>query len=246
MSGRASWNALAVLRNDANSQFGTFNTWALSGGYRLTPTLRAVASSGTSFQAPTLNQLYFPGYGVATRTPQTSMASEFGLRYTQGDLVLGAVAYYNEVKGFIVPSTNTQSDLAVLRGVTLSSAFQNSGIHYIASYDYADPRTQPDYLRVVRVAQHVANFRLTGRSSWGNWFGELKLSSDREDAKLNSSILRETLAGYGLVNVGASWQINKDLTMQARLNNLTDAHYMLANGYSVPGANLFVALAWTL
>ncbi|MDP3412661.1 MAG: TonB-dependent receptor plug domain-containing protein, partial [Polaromonas sp.] len=32
---RERWNALAVIRNDKNSQFGSFNNWALSAGYRL-------------------------------------------------------------------------------------------------------------------------------------------------------------------------------------------------------------------
>ena len=73
---RDSWNALAVLRNDNNSQFGSFNNWALSGGYKLSPQWRAVTSMGTSFQAPTFNQLYYPSSGDVTLTPQRNFSRE--------------------------------------------------------------------------------------------------------------------------------------------------------------------------
>jgi vitamin B12 transporter len=245
---RDSWNALAVLRNDHNSQFGSFNTWALSGGYRLTPSLRAVASMGTSFQAPTLNQLYYPltdGFkGDPTLTPQTNRASEFGLKHQQGPLMMGAVVYYNEIQGFISPSTNAQSSMAVLRGVTLSADLQSGETRYSVSYDYADPRSYSskpalDDLRLPRVAQNMFNARVTQRLGDVNLFGELKLSSDREDGKV-------VLHGYGLMNLGATWKLRKDLTLLGRINNLTDTQYMLANGYAMPGRNVFASLTWSL
>ena len=245
------WNALAVLRNDANSQFGSFNNWALSGGYKLTPSLRAIASMGTSFQAPTLNQLYYPLIppstykGDPTLTPQTNRASELGLKYQEGSLALGAVVYYSEIQGFISPSTNVQSSLAVLRGVTLSGDIQSGRTNYSLSYDYADPRTQPNDLRLVRVAQNVFNARVTHRLGDVNVFGELKLSGDREDAKVVGAG-RDILPGYSLINAGLTWKLRKDLTLLGRINNLTDTQYMLANGYSVPGRNLFVSLSWLI
>jgi vitamin B12 transporter len=40
--------------------------------------------------------------------------------------------------------------------------------------------------------------------------------------------------------------VRKDLTLQARVNNVTDKQYTLANTYSMPGRNVFVSLAWSL
>lgn len=59
-----------MLRRDDNTQFGGFDNWALSGGYKLAAHWRAVASFGTSFQAPNFNQLYYPDYGTPTLAPQ--------------------------------------------------------------------------------------------------------------------------------------------------------------------------------
>ncbi|MBI2750314.1 MAG: TonB-dependent receptor [Burkholderiales bacterium] len=247
---RPGWNALAVARNDDNSQFGNVSNWALSGGYRLTDALRAVGSVGTSFQAPTFNQLYFPGFGNTALTPQRNRATELGLKYQAGNLSLGAVAYNNDIQGFIIPQTNVQSSLAVLRGVTLTAAAQVGETSYTLSYDYADPRsysTNPasNDLRLVRVAQNLFNARVNHRMGPISVFGELKLSGDREDSNLAFSG-RDVLPGYTLLNVGATWQVQKNVSVLGRINNLTDAQYMLANTYSMPGRNLFVSVNWAL
>lgn len=247
---RRDWNALAVVRNDDNSQFGSFNNWSLSGGYRLTANLRAIASVGTSFQAPTFNQLYYPNYGNTALVPQMNRAAEAGLKFQRGNTMLSAVIYRNDIQGFINTATNEQSSLAVLRGVTLSASVQSGATSYTVSYDYADPRSyattaSSNDVRLVRVAQHMVNARVSHQLGSVTAFGELRLSSDRED---NNFALtgRDTLAGYSLLNMGVNWKIQKNVSMLARLNNLTDASYMLANGYSMPGRNLFVSVAWSL
>ena len=239
---RDQWNALLVLRNDNNSQFGSFNNWAISGGYKLSNSLRALASLGTSFQAPTFNQLYYPGFGKATLTPQRNHASELGLRYSAGGLNLSAVLYQNEIQGFILPATNVQSAMATLRGLTLSVERQVGNTNYSASYDYADPRSQPNDLRLVRVAKNVMNLQARHKIGVVSVFGEFKLSSNREDNNL-AFTGRDTLAGYGLLNVGATWKVRKDLSLLGRISNLTDANYSVANTYSRPGRNAFVSLS---
>jgi vitamin B12 transporter len=245
------WNALAVLRHDDNSQFGGFDNWALSGGYKLTQHWRAVASLGTSFQAPTFNQLYSPligNYkGDPTLTPQKNRASELGLKYQRDAISASATVYYNEIQGFIAPSTNTQSSLAVLRGVTLSLRNQVGDTSYTVSYDYADPHAQPGDVRLVRVARNVLNFNLNQRMGAFNVFGELKLSSDREDA-YSSALKKNTvvLGGYSLINLGLDWKVNKELSLLTRINNLADKKYVLADGYAMPGRNAFVSLSWAM
>ncbi len=245
---RDGWNALAVLRRDENSQFGGFDNWALSGGYKLTDSLRVIASLGTSFQAPTFNQLYYPGYGNPSLTPQLNHAKEFGLKYSAAGLNLGAVVYHNEIDGFILPATNTQSSMAVLRGVTFSADVQHGNSNYAISYDYADPRSRSsdpltDNQRLVRVARNTLNMTARHRLGDVTMFGELKLASDREDNNL-SFTGRDKLGGYGLLNLGATWKLNKELSLLGRINNVTDKNYVLANGYSMPGRNAYVALSW--
>lgn len=237
------WSALAVLRHDKNSQFGGFTNWSLSAAYSLTPAWRAVASSGTSFQAPSFNQLYYPGFGNPALTPQQNRSNELGLKYRQDVWHAEATVYQNDVRGFINPSNNVQSALAILRGLTLSAGWKSGADQLSASYDYADPRTQPNNLRLLRIARHVWNLRAQHQWNEVSIFTELKYSSDRQDNNLSFSG-RDTLAAYSLLNVGANWQLSPQLALLVRVNNLTDKHYVLANTYSMPGRNAFASLSW--
>lgn len=240
---RGDWDAFAVIRNDYNSQFGSFNNWSLSGAYKILPAWRLVANAGTSFQAPSFNQLYFPGFGNTALTPQHNRSNEMGVKYQEGAQTFSAIAYQNEVQGFINPSTNVQSALARLRGVTLSAAWQAGATQYSASYDYTDPRTKPNNLRLVRIARNTLNLRVHHQGRELAVFAEFKLASDREDNNLSFNG-RDKLGGYGLLNVGANWKIAQDLSVLIRANNMLDKQYALANTYSTPGRNLFVTLSW--
>ncbi len=244
----AFWNALGVIRSDNNSQFGSFRNWSLSGGHQLGGGIRAVASVGTSFQAPSFNQLYFPGFGNTALMPQRNKSEELGLRYRKGDLNLGLVTYRNAIDGFITPATNVQISRAVLRGATLSVDTLVGRTSVAASYDYADPRAvtaaaASNDLPLVRIARNLINARVSHPLGNMRLIGELKLSGSRQDNNLNFNG-RDTLAGYGLLNLGVDWKLGNGLSALMRLNNATDAQYQLANTYSTPGRNLFASVSW--
>lgn len=245
------WDALATVRNDRNSQFGSFNTWALSGGYKLNGQFRLVGSAGTTSQAPTFNQLYWPcgtpcsptSYrGNPSLTPQQGRSKEIGLSYQKGSARASAVLYHNKVQGFITPSTNAQSDQAVLKGVTLSLEKTWGPTLLTVSYDHADPRLKPSNDRVVRVARNVLHTQVDHQHGAWRSFVELRLSSDREDTKWPG---RVTLPGYGLVNLGTAYQISPQWSVRARLNNVTAKTYSQANGFATPGRNLFMSMNWS-
>lgn len=238
---RDAWDSLATVRRDQNSQFGSFNTWALSGGYKLNGQFRLVGSAGTTFQAPSFNQLYFPGFGNPDLKPQQGRAQEIGLRYQQGSTRASAVLYRNEVKGFITPATNAQSNLAVLKGITLALDQSWGATALSLSYDHADPRLKPSNDRVTRVARNLLRAQVSHQHGAWKPYAELRLSSNREDTQWPG---RVTLPGYGLLNVGTSYKLNTNTSLQARLNNVTDKNYSLANGFTTPGRNLFVSLNW--
>ncbi len=238
---RSSWDALLTARHDRNSQFGSFANCAMSGGYKLNERWRLIGSVGTTFQAPSFNQLYWPSFGNPDLAPQKGRAQELGVRYQQGRTRASAVVYRNDVKGFIDPATNNQFSLAVLKGITLAWEHSWGSTAVALSYDRSDPRLKPSNDRVTRVARDMLRAQLSYRAGAWKPFAELRLSSDREDTRFPS---RVRLAGYGVVNVGASYQINPNLSLAVRVNNLTDKAYSLADGFSTPGRNAFVSLQW--
>ena len=71
----------------------------------LTPALRLNASYGTSFRAPTFNELYYPGYGLESNRPEEGRNREIGIRYEQNGTMLGATAYRNKLTDLLVNTT---------------------------------------------------------------------------------------------------------------------------------------------
>ena len=97
----------------------------------------------------------------------------------------------------------------------------------------------------MRVAHNVLNARVNHRLGALSAFAELKVSSDREDNNLAFNG-RDVLPGYTLLNVGATWDVQKNVSILGRINNLSDERYMLANTYAMPGRNVYVSVNWAL
>ena len=235
------WDALVTVRYDKNSQFGSVTSWALSGGYRFNDVWRLVGSVGTTFQAPSFNQLYYPEFGNATLTPQRGRSQELGLRYHSGNTRAGMTVYQNKIAGFITPATNEQSERAELKGVTLNWEQRWGPTSLTASYDYTRAHLRPSDLPLPRRANHVLQARLTHEVAGWQPFAEIKWVSHREDSRFPG---RVTLPGYGVLNVGTRYAINRHWQLQARLNNVLDKKYTHAYGYTTPRRNVFVSLDW--
>ena len=69
---------------------------------------------------------------------------------------------------------------------------------------------------------------------------EVVLSGDRYDDAANKS----RLAGYGLVNLYASYQLDRDWTALVRWNNVGDKQYDLARNYSTPMGKVFAGIRY--
>lgn len=97
----------AEVRSDRNTAYGEHTTgrlgvrWPLLGvGGEGSPwSLRALA--GTSFRAPSFNDLVYPGYGVATIRPEKGTSIEFGIDW-RGAAVDGGLTWFrNDLRDLI-------------------------------------------------------------------------------------------------------------------------------------------------
>ncbi|MGX8884234.1 TonB-dependent receptor domain-containing protein [Methylovorus sp. SPW-M1] len=241
----------ANSRLDQNSQFGDKTTGSLGYAYQINPQWRAHALYGTAFNAPTFNQLYSPlqgrYIGNPNLKPEEAENGEIGLQFSQGGQRISAIYYKNKVDNLIItPSVGTTTppinvNKADLKGLTLS---------YNGSWDRTQVYGNADFLRaedadtgnwLPRRAREHGALGLT--QTWGDWqFGsEIESSGHRFDDTANA--LR--LSGYTQVNVFTNYRINQDWSVNARVNNLFDREYELAQNYGTFGTNLFVTLRYS-
>lgn len=238
-SGAHSWQA--NLRQDRNSQFGSDSTGFVGYGLRLARAWRAHASYGTSFVAPSFNQLYYPGFSNPSLQPERGRNRELGLAYAQGGQELKLVRFDNRIRGFIADST-TPENIARTRidGWTLGYTGQLQRLALRASYDALDPRNQVTDRLLPRRARHQATVGTDVRH--GSWrFGTSVLHvGQRYDDAANT----RPLGAYTTVDVYADWQFERDLSLQFKVNNLADKQFETAYGYNQPGRGAFVTLRW--
>ena len=239
-SGQASW------RHDRNSQYGHENTVNLGYAFAVAPGWRLGAAGGTSFNAPSFNQLYWPGFGNPALQPEEGKQAELSLRYEQGVHRAGLQVYEQRMRGYITAGpAPTNVPRARFRGVSLSYDGRLAGWDLTGALDWTDPRN---------VTENVANHdRLLPRRAqrslkagahrdFGAWTAGATFTafSHRFDDAANQT----RLPGYGTLDLRADWRFAADWTLQARLNNLADRRYETALGYNQPGREAYLTLRW--
>ncbi len=240
------WNA--SLRRDRNSQFGTKSTGAAGYGYALTPSWRVLGSYGTSFVAPSFNQLYFPNFGNPLLEAETGKHAEIGLRYNAGDTALRAAWYEHRYRGFITSGAAPQNlPYAKITGLTLAYEGRWRELALSAALDHTDPRNDTagsaNYdKQLPRRAKDM--LRLGADWSGGPWSAGATLAafSHRYDNAANTV----RLGGYATLDLRAEWAATRDWALGLKLNNLGDQRYETSLGYDQPGREAFVTARYTL
>ena len=243
-------------RHDDDSEFGGQDNGSLAYAYAFAPNWRATASAGTAFRAPTLYQR-FSRYGMPNLKPETSRNFEAGVKYAQQASSFGAILYRNTIDDMIAyvsgpgncvngspgnqyPGCYGNTKRAQLEGVTLSTAQQLGRFNLRASLDLQNPRDLDSGKQLARRSRQHATLAADTRLAGWTLGAEAQLSGRRYEDAANT----KPLGGYSLFNLHASTEIGKDLTLLARIDNLTDKDYQLANGYYTQGRLVYVGLKW--
>lgn len=243
------------LRNDDNSQFGSKVTGSVGYGYRLTSALRANASYGTSFRAPTFNDLYYPGYGITSNKPEKGKNAEMALHYDDGTEQLSVVYYRNRITDLLAFSNTCPVETtthpygctfnvnqATIRGLSLSGSTRVGQFTIKGSLDFLDPHDDSNDKTLARRAKRHGSMALEHHAGAITTGAELLFSSERFDDAKN----KNRLGGYGLLNLYASYDFAPSWSLFGRWNNVLDKDYELAKNYATAGSSLFVGVRYAM
>ncbi|MBU68883.1 MAG: TonB-dependent receptor [Cupriavidus sp.] len=245
--GRIGRNQLQLnARNDHYSDFGNQGSFFAGYGFDLTEQLKLIANVSNAFRAPTFNELYYPGFGQPNLKPERAKSAEVGVQFdTAGAGLLRVTAFETRYDDLIV-STLTAPGLylaqnvnkARVQGVEASWRATVWGTDLGANVTFQNPLDETNNTQLLRRARRHASFDV-GRN-FGNWRfgGEWLISSSRLDSG------SRTLGGYGIVNLNARYNIDKQWFVAARVENLFDKNYMLAYPYNTQGRAGFITLGW--
>ena len=246
-----SHHASLSVRHDNSSQYGANTNGSAAYGYHIAPQLRLNASIGTSFRAPTFNELYYPSYGVSSNKPERARNAEVGVYYEENQLQWSASYYQNKVKDLLV-STNVcpverdthaygcayNVNKATMSGLTIAGTWQLDALKLRGTVDLQDPRDDTTGLRLARRSKQHGNLSAEYRIAQTNFGIEAHLSGDRFDDQPN----KKRLAGYALTNLFVKHQFDPKWALLARWNNVANKKYELVKNYATAGSNVFVGI----
>lgn len=245
------------LREDHNTQFGTYTTGGAGYGYRITPEWRVTASYGNAFKAPTFNQLYFPNFGNPNLSPEKSENVEASVSYEIAKLNASVTVFDNRIRDLIEfsgpPSGFDPINVAKAEiiGATFVGGWNiTDNLLLNGNLTVQSPRNEKTDELLIRRGNRYGTASLL--HTWGDlqWGAEMTGASTRYNNAANTKVMQ----GYVLVNLTANYRLNPEWKLEARANNVFDKNYVLAYTgnaadsvpYNTAGSNLFVGLRYQM
>lgn len=239
------------VRRDDFSDFGGQNSWLAGYGFDITPAWKATAMQSTAFNAPTFNQLFFPGFGNPNLQPERARSTELGLQYS-GDIGVARLIWFRtRYEDLIVNVTSQSTGLLVptnvararVEGWELSYAGQIAGWDLRAALTLQDPVNETTGQQLQRRATAYGSLSVARTVGQWRFGGDLTAADQRPDLTIVGSRPTE-LAGYTVLNLVARYNVTKSLSLAARLENAFDRDYQLAHGYNTRPRGVFFTVAW--
>lgn len=240
----------ADLRHDRNSVYGGSTTGRLGWSMEVARNLRLRALFGSTFRAPSFNELFYPGYGVPSVTPERGQSVELGLNWRAGGSEAALTVYQNRVREMIgfeannalcPPGPAYQYGCARnightrLQGATLSGSQRWGGWRLSATIDVLDAQDRDREVRLTRRAAHQESLAADyGVGAWN--FGAALLAVGRRPEG------SATLAAYETLDLRARWRFAPQWQIEAKLLNATNRAYEPARDYQSLGRQAWIGV----
>ncbi len=238
-----SWLFDSALRHDSVTGYGDEQTYQLSAGYQLNSAWLVRLSQGTGFKVPTFNELYWPQFGNPDLKPEQSLSRELGVEWLDGPWQLSATVFDRDLTNHIQRAGDRLENvlLATVKGAELSLGWQQQHWQTAASYTYLDGKNE-------RTGGQLTN-RPHNKLSW-------QLNYQWQDTQIGINALYQSeaysvnypnsaqLGSFVIWGLGVSQQLNSDLTLRAKVDNLFDKTYQTNLGYQQAGIEFGLSLQW--
>jgi vitamin B12 transporter len=216
---------------------------------------RLKASVGTGFKAPTLDELFhsYPIFGFFANPnlqPESSHGYELGFdqTLTSAALSFGATYFRNNIRNLINDNAQFTSYANVGRartqGVESFIAYQPTRtVSMRLDYTYTEATDEILNQELLRRPKHKASLN-------GSWQATTRLSlhttvlavGDWADGNRNFSIPRLRAPGYTTVDLAANFDLNRNLALFGRIDNLFNRRYENPTGFLHPGVGAYAGI----
>lgn len=237
----------ANVRYDHVEDSGSDFTGYLGYSYDITDEWKAIATLSSSFQAPTMYQLYDVANGNKGLESEKSKAAELGIQYASGDTTFRATAFEWRTRDLVewaadAPGAWTGKYYNVGKaknyGIELTGSTKIYGFDLKANATFQNPKNRDNDTRLARRAKQTASLEIG--KTWGSFYGDINVVYSGK--RKNSDYDAEWLGSYTIVNLDARYEINKHLDVYGRIENLFNKDYETVDGYNQTGAAAYVGI----
>ena len=248
----AGWSWQADVRRDSSADYSAVSTGRLGGGVALMPGLRLRALAGTTFRAPSFNDLYYPNYGVANLRPERGRSTEMGLVWQGDEGQASATVYRNHVRDLIGYDPNAShcppgpgyqygcagnTSRARLQGATLSGAQRLGAWALKAQIDFNAANDEMTGQRLPRRAAHQGTLGADWRQGdWTLGASVLRLGARPDGGKV--------LAAETTLDMNALWRVAPEWQLQAKLLNANNQRVEPARDYQGLGRQAWLVVRY--
>lgn len=230
-----------------HSDFGGEFVWSVEYGINITSRTKINASAGKAFRAPDATDRFGFG-GNADLDPERSRNIEIGVQHQINEKhSVYATVFRNKIDdlinffdsdGFLgpIPGINVNVDNATIEGLELGYQGTNGQWDYSIEGIIQNPVNNDTGSVLARRAKRSLTTQINYNIGKLRLGGDLLLTSRRNDSDFSTV----ENAGYLLVNLGSSYQLTPSLAVSAKIENVLDTDYELANNFNTPGRGLFV------
>ena len=242
------------VRHENNDQFGSKWTGDTSLGLEVADGATLSVSYGTAFKAPTFNDLYWPttlfAGGNEFLQPELTETYEIGFDVYQDWGFTSLHVYKSFVDnliewatadGFFWQPSNVSSTKHNGVEFQYGTTVMNTDVAIGLTYEKAlDESTDEDLQRRPRRTASITLDRSYGDVSVGT---TLYGQGQHYDDSLGG---RQVVPGFVQVDIRAAWQINDNVRLRARIDNLFDYDIVETFGYNTSGIFPMVGLDVTI
>ena len=237
------------VRSDDHDRFGSATTARFAVALQPLPSLRARASWGEGFKAPTLFQTTYFCCGAtaanAALRPERSKGVDVGVEWRpeNGASHISLTYFRQDTDNLInfsfAAGGYENIEKAESKGIEASAAWQLTDTISLSA-DYAHIQAKEgDGTALIRVPEHSGDLAL-GFEPSGPFSGTVLLRfNGREPDRGNIE-----LDDWVRVDVNARYRVSNNFELFGRIENLFDAHYQQILGYGTPGLSGSLGLRW--
>ena len=248
------WAWQADLRRDDASDHGAETTGRLGGSLALGAGWRLRTLVGSSFRAPSFNDLVFPGYGVPGLKAERGRSAELGAGWKGHRAEFAVTIWRNRVNDLVAYEPDAARcppgpayafgcaanvAQARLSGTTVSASQTLGRLQWRAQIDALRARDGLTGAKLPRRADTQATLAADWRVGGWTLGASVAHLGDRPDGAAE-------LAAETTLDLAATWRLAPGWQLTARLDNATDEARVPARDYQGLGRQAWLVLRWSL